>query len=67
MCFLTLIDLKKGLREFACEQGLGQISKILLEHICDIIGRLALVGDSPTIRPAGLVHLAQSLDPRFHP
>lgn len=63
---LTLIDLEEGLGQFAREQRFWQISEVLLEHVCDIIGRLALVADTSPVRPARLVHLTQSLDSGFN-
>lgn len=38
LCILTLIDLEEGLRQFASEQGFWQISEVLLQHVCNIIG-----------------------------
>lgn len=66
MCILTLINLEEGLGQFAGEQGLWQISEVLLQHVCDVIRRLALVVDSSPVCAARLVHLTKSLDTRFN-
>lgn len=63
---LTLIDLEEGLRQFAGEQGFWQISEVLLQHVCDVICRLALVVDSSPVCATRLVHLTKSLDTRFN-
>lgn len=63
---LTLIDLEEGLRELAGEQGFWQISEVLLQHVCHVIGRLALVVDPSPVCTAGFVHLTESLDARFN-
>lgn len=65
-CVLTLINLEEGLRELASEQGFWQISEVLLQHVCDVIRRLALVVDSSPVCAARLVHLTKSLDARFN-
>lgn len=66
MSILTLIDLEEGLRELAGEQGFWQISEVLLQHVCHVIGRLALVVDPSPVCTAGFVHLTESLDARFN-
>lgn len=63
---LTLINLEEGLRQFAGEQGLWQISEVLLQHVRDVVRRLALVVDSSPVCAARLVHLTESLDARFN-
>lgn len=37
VCVLTLIYLEKGLRQLACEQGLWQVSEVLLQHVCNVV------------------------------
>ena len=66
VCILTLINLEEGLRQFAGEQRFWQISEVLLQHVCDVIRRLALVVDSSPVCAARLVHLAKSLDTGFN-
>lgn len=66
VCFLTLINLEEGLRQFASEQRFWQISEVLLQHVCDVKRRLALVVDASPVCAARLVHLTQSLDSRFN-
>lgn len=62
---LTLVDLEEGLGQLAGEQRLWQISEVLLQHVCHVIGRLALVVDPSPVGAAGFVHLAESLDARL--
>lgn len=62
---LTLVDLEEGLRQLAGEQRLGQIPEVLLQHVCHVVGRLALVVDPSPVGAAGFVHLAESLDARL--
>ena len=66
MCVLTLVDLEEGLGQFAGEQGFRKVPEVLLQHVCDVVSRLALVADSSPVRATRLVHLPQRLDTRFN-
>lgn len=61
---LTLVNVEERLAEFAGEDGFGQVSEVLLDHVGDVEGRLTLVRKSIWVR---LHHLTEQLDPRLQP
>lgn len=60
---LTLVNMEEGFSQFAGEERLGKISEELLDHVGHIVGGLVLIIH---ILWRVLVHLPESLDPRFH-
>lgn len=61
---LTLVDVEKGLAEFAGEDGFGQVSEVLLHHVGHVESRLTVIGNAVGV---GLHQLTEVLDTRLHP
>lgn len=60
---LTLVDLQEGVRQLAGEDGLRQVTEILLQQVSHVIRRLPLVAD---VVRAGFVHVPEHLNPGLH-
>lgn len=61
---LTLVDLQEGVCQLAGEDGLWQVTEILLQQVSHIIGRLPVIVD---VVRAGFIHVPERLNPGLHP
>lgn len=60
----TLVDVQETLAQLAGENGLRQVSEVLLYHVGHVEGRLVLEGEAVRV---GLDHVPKILNPRFDP